>query len=117
MSIRSRADRDRVVARARTGEGLVISVEFRPPRMKNQYCGDVGDPGKFALLRSLQREFPEERIGILWYLTRDDLAGGERKMADSPFTPGSRLAIQKSTGHSRRLRADSGTFLSIGLSV
>lgn len=40
--------------------------------MKNQYCGDVGDLSKFALLRSLQSAFPQERIGIIWYLTRDD---------------------------------------------
>ncbi len=57
--------------------------------MKNQYCGDVGDPGKFALLRSLQREFPEERIGILWYLTPDDLAG--RGAKDGRFTVYPRL--------------------------
>jgi hypothetical protein len=40
--------------------------------MKNQYCGDVGDLSKFALLRGLQHTFPAERIGIVWYLTADD---------------------------------------------
>lgn len=40
--------------------------------MKNQYAGDVGDLSKFALLKSLRKTFPEERIGVLWYLTPDD---------------------------------------------
>jgi hypothetical protein len=47
--------------------------------VKNQYCGDVGDLSKFALLRSLQNAFPEERIGILWYLTPDHAATGAGK--------------------------------------
>ena len=38
--------------------------------MKNQYIGDVGDFGKYSLLK----EFSEEdiRIGINWYLTEND---------------------------------------------
>ena len=37
--------------------------------MKNQYVGDVGDYGKYALLRELSRSYS---IGVNWYLTRDD---------------------------------------------
>jgi len=38
--------------------------------MKNQYVGDVGDFGKYALLRA----FAEAgiRVGVNWYLTEDD---------------------------------------------
>lgn len=38
--------------------------------MKNQYVGDVGDFGKYALLRA----FVEAgiRVGVNWYLTEDD---------------------------------------------
>ncbi len=38
--------------------------------MKNQYVGDVGDFGKYALVRS----FAEEgiRVGVNWYLTSND---------------------------------------------
>jgi hypothetical protein len=47
--------------------------------LKNQYCGDVGDYSKFALLRSIQRAFPKERVGVVWYLTPDDPASGTGK--------------------------------------
>lgn len=38
--------------------------------MKNQYVGDIGDFGKYALLRA----FAEEgiKLGVNWYLTEDD---------------------------------------------
>ena len=41
--------------------------------MKNQYFGDIGDYGKYSLLRA----FSSERIlvGINWYLTEDDGSG------------------------------------------
>lgn len=37
--------------------------------MKNQYVGDIGDYGKYSLLRFLAREI---RIGVNWYLTDND---------------------------------------------
>lgn len=38
--------------------------------MKNQYVGDIGDYGKYSLLR----DFAEAgvKVGINWYLTEDD---------------------------------------------
>ena len=38
--------------------------------MKNQYVGDVGDFGKYSLLRILAEE--GIKIGVNWYLTEDD---------------------------------------------
>ena len=38
--------------------------------MKNQYLGDLGDYGKYGLLRYLAEQ--GVRIGINWYLTEDD---------------------------------------------
>lgn len=38
--------------------------------MKNQYIGDIGDYGKYGLLRFLSSK--GIRIGINWYLTKDD---------------------------------------------
>ena len=37
--------------------------------MKNQYVGDVGDYGKYAMLRALSCSYS---IGVNWYLTRND---------------------------------------------
>jgi len=37
--------------------------------VKNQYVGDIGDYGKYALLRALSCQYS---IGINWYLTPDD---------------------------------------------
>lgn len=38
--------------------------------MKNQYVGDIGDYGKYSLLRA----FAEEgvKVGVNWYLTDND---------------------------------------------
>ena len=38
--------------------------------MKNQYVGDIGDYGKYGLLRFLANK--GKRIGVNWYLTDDD---------------------------------------------
>ena len=38
--------------------------------MKNQYVGDIGDYGKYSLLRFLSLH--GIRIGINWYLTEND---------------------------------------------
>ena len=46
--------------------------------MKNQYVGDVGDYGKYSLLRFLALH--GIRIGINWYLTDND------KSSDGKFT-------------------------------
>ena len=39
--------------------------------MKNQYVGDIGDYGKYGLLRFLSNR--GIKIGINWYLTKDDM--------------------------------------------
>ena len=41
-----------------------------PYRMKNQYIGDIGDYGKFTLLRALIAD--RYSVGVNWYLTPDD---------------------------------------------
>ena len=38
--------------------------------MKNQYVGDIGDYGKYSLLRFISKH--NIRVGINWYLTRND---------------------------------------------
>ena len=38
--------------------------------MKNQYVGDIGDYGKYALLRAFANE--GIKVGVNWYLTEDD---------------------------------------------
>ena len=38
--------------------------------MKNQYIGDIGDYGKYGLLRFLTEK--GIRIGVNWYLTEND---------------------------------------------
>ena len=46
--------------------------------MKNQYVGDIGDYGKYGLLRFLAGH--GIKIGINWYLTEND------RSADGKFT-------------------------------
>jgi len=46
--------------------------------MKNQYVGDIGDYGKYGLLRFLVKQ--GVRLGINWYLTKND------NSADGKFT-------------------------------
>lgn len=43
--------------------------------MKNQYLTDLGDYGKYGLLRFLTGK--GVRIGVNWYLTPDDGSAGE----------------------------------------
>ena len=38
--------------------------------MKNQYVGDIGDYGKYALLKAFSDN--GVKLGINWYLTDDD---------------------------------------------
>lgn len=70
--------------RSRSWHGTLLSrIESPPPLVKNQYCGDVGDLSKFALLRSLRQSFPQDRLGLIWYLTPDDkgrLAGKDGRI-------------------------------------
>ena len=44
--------------------------------MKNQYVGDIGDYGKYGLLRFLSNH--GIRIGINWYLTENDRSNDGR---------------------------------------
>jgi hypothetical protein len=37
--------------------------------MQNRYAGDIGDFGKFGLLRAI---FPDSQLGIIWYLVPDE---------------------------------------------
>ena len=47
--------------------------------MKNQYFGDVGDYGKYGLLKFLGER--DVKIAVNWYLTKDD----ENKSGDGGF--------------------------------
>lgn len=52
--------------------------------MQNQYVADVGDFGKYGLLRALTGVYPPAlprlRLGVVWYLTQSDGSsdGGHR---------------------------------------
>jgi hypothetical protein len=45
--------------------------------MQDRFAGDIGDFGKYGLLRALAR--PPLRLGIIWYLTPDGDSGGKRR--------------------------------------
>ena len=45
--------------------------------MKNQYVGDIGDYGKYGLLRFLANK--GIKIGVNWYLTENDLTNDGNK--------------------------------------
>jgi len=47
--------------------------------MQNRYAGDVGDFGKFGLLREIQRHSGCASIGINWYLTPDENGNADGK--------------------------------------
>ena len=59
--------------------------------MKNQYVGDIGDYGKYGLLRFLSNR--GIKIGINWYLTEDDKSSDGKfieylkKPADRVYDP------------------------------
>lgn len=44
--------------------------------MQNRFAGDIGDYGKYGLLRALAK-LPL-RLGVIWYLTPDGDSGGNR---------------------------------------
>lgn len=54
--------------------------------MKNRYVGDLGDFGKYTLLKTLcgpeSDRVPSLRLGIVWYLTRDDPSRKDGKFTD-----------------------------------
>ena len=52
--------------------------------MKNQYVGDIGDYGKYGLLRFLAEH--GIKIGVNWYLTKNDGSAADKftKYLDSP---------------------------------
>ena len=47
--------------------------------MQNKYFGDIGDFGKYSLLRQVQKEAPKLRIGINWYLNEDETKNKDGK--------------------------------------
>lgn len=44
--------------------------------MQSRFAGDIGDFGKYGLLRALAR--PPLRLGMIWYRTPDGESGGDR---------------------------------------
>lgn len=40
--------------------------------MQNKYVGDVGDYGKYGLLRSLFSKDDSYRLGVVWYLVPNE---------------------------------------------
>jgi hypothetical protein len=58
----------------------IVVALILPPKMKNQYFGDINDYRKYGLLRILSDE-GSMRTGVCWMLTRDD--GGPLTL--SPF--------------------------------
>jgi hypothetical protein len=47
--------------------------------MQNRYAGDVGDFGKYGLLRCLCGEPPLLSLGVVWYLVSDEQNNQDRK--------------------------------------
>lgn len=56
--------------------------------MQNRYTGDIGDFGKFGLLRSLSGYYPEDehdrlRVGLLWYFHYDEVHVGNNQQINA----------------------------------
>jgi len=47
--------------------------------MQNRYAGDVGDFGKYGLLRTLCGQPPLLSLGVVWYLVSDEQANRDSK--------------------------------------
>lgn len=47
--------------------------------MQNRYAGDVGDFGKYGLLRCLCGEPPLLSLGVVWYLVSDEQCDQDAK--------------------------------------
>jgi hypothetical protein len=60
--------------------------------VEDQYTGDIGDFGKFGLLRELARQDPTMRFGLIWYLYPDELHRDDGKFVTylSPSTKNKR---------------------------
>lgn len=50
--------------------------------MQNRYVGDIGDFGKYALLKALSTE--DLRLGVHWYLNADEEPNSDGKFTDYP---------------------------------
>jgi GNAT superfamily N-acetyltransferase len=50
--------------------------------VQNRYAGDIGDFGKFGLLRELAKADPSLRLGLIWYLYRDEKGTNDGKFID-----------------------------------
>ena len=50
-------------------------------KMQDRYAGDVGDFGKFSLLRSVFVK-PEKKIGVVWYKFPDESHNGDGRHID-----------------------------------
>lgn len=50
--------------------------------MENQYTGDVGDFGKFGLMRALAQQDSTLRLGLIWYLYPDERLKNDGKFTD-----------------------------------
>ena len=62
--------------------------------MQNRYAGDVGDFGKFSLLRSLFTE-PEYCLGVVWYQYPDEAHNGDGRHIDYLENPEYKQCDQK----------------------
>ena len=50
--------------------------------MQNKFFGDIGDFGKYSLLRRIQEKAPKLRIGINWYLNEDKNTNNDGRHID-----------------------------------
>lgn len=48
--------------------------------MQNRYVGDIGDFGKYGLLRALTGPTPPLRLGVVWYLFPDESNSGDGRL-------------------------------------
>ena len=48
--------------------------------MQNRYVGDLGDYGKYGLLRALCNPRPRLRLGVVWYLVPNERKGGDGRL-------------------------------------
>ena len=53
--------------------------------MKDQYVGDIGDYGKYALLRALVKDNSYPSLWINWYMTHNDDPDDKNKHDDGKF--------------------------------
>ena len=73
--------------------------------MQNRYVGDVGDFGKFGLLRFLNGETAQDggcrlRLGVIWYMYPDERHGSDKNKINSD---GRHISYSVPTGENIRL--------------